>query len=49
MNEGFADFFSSATTGNSPVGEYAKQNFGLATVGLRDVDNNLHCSKRSRR
>jgi len=44
MNEGFADFFSSATTGNSPVGEYAKQNFGLATVGLRDVDNNLHCS-----
>ncbi len=44
MNEGLADYFSSAITGNSPVGEYAKSNFGLTTVGLRDVDNMLHCS-----
>ncbi len=44
MNEGFADFFSSTMTGNSPVGEYAKQNFGLSTPGLRDLDNTLHCS-----
>lgn len=45
MNEGLADYFSSALTGNSPVGEYAKNNFtGLPGAGLRDLDNTLHCS-----
>jgi len=44
MNEGLADYFSSALTGNSPVGEYAKVNFGVSGAGLRDLDNTLHCS-----
>lgn len=44
MNEGLADYFSSGITGDGVVGEYAKQNFGLATAGLRDLDNSLHCS-----
>lgn len=45
MNEGLADFFSSAITGSSAVGEYAKNNFtGLPGPGLRDLDNTLHCT-----
>lgn len=45
MNEGLADYFSSAITGNSPVGEYASKNFtGLPGPGLRDLNNTLHCT-----
>ncbi len=46
MNEGLADFFSSALAGDPAVGEYASK--GLATGGasaIRVIDNQDHCLK----
>ncbi len=42
MNEGLADFFSSAITGDGQVGEYASK--GLTTTGaIRNLDNKDTC------
>lgn len=44
MNEGLADYFSSAITGDGKVGEYAAQNFfQLAAGNIRDLDNDHTC------
>ena len=48
MNEGLADYFSSAITGDSKVGEYASKNVGYGYAGndaIRDLDNLDACPK----
>ncbi len=44
MNEGLADYFSSALTGDGQVGEYASKNISYGLGGsIRDLDNDDHC------
>ena len=43
MNEGYADYVSSAITGDPLVGEYASAGFGLPGGAIRDLDNDKHC------
>ncbi len=38
MNEGLADYFSSAITGDPNVGEYAVQDIGKGGIGIRSLD-----------
>jgi hypothetical protein len=39
MNEGYADYFSSALTGDAKVGEYAGRAFADSTGAIRDLEN----------
>ena len=41
MNEALADYFSSAIAGDSKVGEYVGQAFGMTSI--RDIDNDDSC------
>lgn len=43
MNEGLADYFSSAIAGDSIVGEYAIQDLGLDLKGIRDISAKNAC------
>lgn len=47
MNEGLADYFSSALTGDGKVGEYAAKNMGYGGGGkeIRDLANSDTCPK----
>jgi hypothetical protein len=48
MNEGLADYFSSALTGDGKVGEYAVKNVAYGYAGesaIRDLDNDHSCPK----
>jgi MYXO-CTERM domain-containing protein len=47
MNEGLADYFSSALAGDSQVGEYAAKNLGYGNGGgfIRDLNNKDTCPK----
>ena len=42
MNEGYADYFSSALTNDSAVGDYAGSAYGSES-SIRDLDNNATC------
>ncbi len=45
INEGLADFFSSALAGDANVGEYAAENFGFpAGAGVRSLTNTDQCA-----
>lgn len=45
MNEGLADYFSSALTGDPAVGEYAQRNLPqLMGSGLRNLETPWHCT-----
>ena len=43
MNEGLADYFSSAITGDPDVGEYASKDFGSAAGVIRTLANDDSC------
>lgn len=43
MNEGLADYFSSALTGDPDVGEYASQDFAPGSVAIRSLSNPDSC------
>ncbi|MEZ4306708.1 MAG: MYXO-CTERM sorting domain-containing protein [Polyangiaceae bacterium] len=43
MNEGLADYFSSALTGDGDVGEYASQDFFPGSVAIRSLTNPDAC------
>ncbi len=43
MNEGLADYFSSALTGDPLVGEYAAQDLAPGLPAIRDLSNALTC------
>lgn len=45
MNEGLADYFSSALTGDPDVGEYASQDFFPGSTAIRTLDNQDSCPK----
>ncbi len=45
MNEGLADYFSSAITGDPDVGEYAATDFGEASGPIRTLANQDGCAK----
>jgi MYXO-CTERM domain-containing protein len=45
MNEGLADFFSSAIAGDPDVGEYATQDIAPGTTAIRTLDNKDTCPK----
>lgn len=45
MNEGLADYFSSAIAGDSVVGEYVIQDLGLDLNGIRDISSKNVCPK----
>lgn len=45
MNEGLADYFSSAITGDSKVGEYASTDLAPGMTAIRDIDNDETCPK----
>lgn len=44
MNEGLADYFSSAITGDPDVGEYAASDFGSTTGVIRTLKNTDGCT-----
>ncbi|MFO0734505.1 MAG: hypothetical protein U0270_01435 [Labilithrix sp.] len=44
MNEGLADYFSSAITGEPDVGEYASTDLGATTGVIRTLDNQDSCA-----
>ncbi|MBX3229678.1 MAG: hypothetical protein KIT84_05025 [Labilithrix sp.] len=44
MNEGLADYFSSAITGDPDVGEYAASDFGSTTGVIRTLANKDKCT-----
>ena len=43
MNEGLADYFSSALAGDPNVGEYASKDFSANLTSIRSLDNNDRC------
>lgn len=43
MNEGLADYFSSALTGDGDVGEYASQDFAPGSTAIRSLTNPDAC------
>ncbi len=43
MNEGLADYFSSAITGDADVGEYASKDFSATATVIRTLDNKDTC------
>lgn len=43
MNEGLADYFSSALTGDGDVGEYASQDFAPGSIAIRSLTNTDSC------
>jgi MYXO-CTERM domain-containing protein len=43
MNEGLADYFSSAIAGDPDVGEYATQDFAPGSTAIRTLDNKDTC------
>lgn len=43
MNEGLADYFSSALTGDGDVGEYASKDFAPGSVAIRSLTNPDAC------
>lgn len=43
MNEGLADYFSSALVGEGAVGEYASKDISSALTSIRNIDNNDDC------
>ncbi len=43
MNEGLADFFSSAITGDGNLGEYASTDLASGRTSMRELDNNDSC------
>lgn len=43
MNEGLADYFSSAITGDPDVGEYASKDFSQTATVIRTLDNKDTC------
>ncbi|MBK6513589.1 MAG: hypothetical protein IPG04_05540 [Polyangiaceae bacterium] len=43
MNEGLADYFSSALTGDGDVGEYASKDFAPGSVAIRQLTNDDSC------
>lgn len=43
MNEGLADYFSSAITGDADVGEYASKDFAAQSSVIRTLDNEDKC------
>lgn len=44
MNEGLADFFSCAITGDPDVGEYASADLGISTGPIRTLNNQDSCA-----
>lgn len=43
MNEGLADYFSAALSGDADVGEYASSEFGGARSSIRSLENDDKC------
>ena len=43
LNEGTADLFSMAITGDPALGEYAAHGFGIMSGAIRDMDEDRHC------